>query len=158
LIVPRWNKDINLVHTCRLQIGPITEIDIEFNYYYTYWYLGKPANTGTNLAQQMCLDNKTNSLKVVRIKTQRKEAWNEKNQIKRREMVHFLKFKKHWEHSTLGEVNQHEHWKINLGWDRLVGAGSIWSRICWSWFVECPDIHSSLLSFSLCWEQRSFSY
>jgi hypothetical protein len=45
----------------------------------------------------MCLDNKTNSLKVVRIKTQRKEAWNEKNQIKRREMVHFLKFKKHWE-------------------------------------------------------------
>jgi hypothetical protein len=45
----------------------------------------KPGNTGTNLAQQMCLENKTNSLKVVRRKTQRKEAWNEKNQIKRRD-------------------------------------------------------------------------
>jgi hypothetical protein len=40
----------------------------------------------------MCLENKTNSMKVVRRKTQSKEEWDEKNQIKRREMVHFLKF------------------------------------------------------------------
>jgi hypothetical protein len=74
------------------------------------------ANTGINLTQRRCLENKTNSLKVVRRKTHSKEEWDEKNQIKRRgeRWSTFLNLKnigsiQPWVHSTLGEVNRHEH-------------------------------------------------